>query len=157
MCEPVITGALLAGTAMNAYGQYQAGQFNADMAERQAEIQQMAADDALERGEEAADRQRDQTQDLIGSQRAALGASGVQMDTGSALRLQADSAYLGELDALTIEENARREAMGLSRGAQDRQLEAKFSRNRGTFGAGATLLTGGANAYTTSRRLRSLS
>lgn len=158
MCSPslAIAGASVAGAGISAAGQYQASKFNAQMAERQAALQEKAAQDVIERGDEQADRQREQTGRLIGEQRATIGASGVEMDSGSPLRLQTDSRYQGELDALTIEENARREAMGLSRGAQQSRMESEFTRRRGQIGAGSTLLTGGAQAGSNYMQLNAL-
>lgn len=158
MCSPslAIAGASMAGAGISAAGQYQASKFNEQMAERQAAMQEEAAQDALERGEEQADRQRERTGDLIGEQRAALGASGVQMDSGSALRLQTDSRYQGELDALTIEENAQRQAMGMSRQADQTRIQGEMQGRRGRIGAGSSLLTGGARAFGQQQRLQAL-
>lgn len=80
---------------------------NAQLAEGQAA-------DATARGAEAESRQRLATKGLIGSQRAALAASGVDANSGSAALLQEDSARQGALDALTIRNNAARQAWGYS-------------------------------------------
>lgn len=72
-----------------------------------------AAEDALSRGRYDADLQRLRTGQLIGTQRAAMAANGGMVDEGTNSILQQDAAQLGELDALTIQNNAAREAYGL--------------------------------------------
>lgn len=72
-----------------------------------------AADDALSRGRYDADLQRLRTGQMIGTQRVAQAANGGLVNEGSNARIQEDTAALGELDALTIQNNAAREAYGL--------------------------------------------
>lgn len=71
-----------------------------------------AANDAIARGRTESDLQRVQTQQLIGTQRVAQAASGGEVNTGTNAIIQQDTAQLGELDALTISNNAAREAYG---------------------------------------------
>lgn len=129
-----------------------------------ASLADQAAADAIARGHEAELRQRTATSGLIGSQRASLAASGVQVDTGSAKDVQADSAYLGELDALMIRNNARREAYGYQvQAVQDRAAaqnalragsnEAASIRNNAT----SSLLTGALQGYQSYTQLRTTS
>lgn len=72
-----------------------------------------AANDARYRGVVDADTQRVQTQNLIGTQRAAMAANGGIVDDGSNALIQQDTAQYGELDAMIISNNAAREAYGL--------------------------------------------
>lgn len=71
-----------------------------------------AAADAITRGTYDADIQRIRTSQSIGTQRAAMAANGGQVNSGSNATIQEDTAQLGELDALTIQNNAAREAYG---------------------------------------------
>lgn len=71
-----------------------------------------AADDATKRGAYDADLQRIKTTQNIGTQRTAQAANGGEINTGSNAEIQADTAQFGELDALTIANNAAREAYG---------------------------------------------
>lgn len=71
-----------------------------------------AANDARIRGAVDADTQRVQTQNLIGTQRAAMAANGGVVDEGSNALIQQDTAQYGELDAMIISNNAAREAYG---------------------------------------------
>lgn len=71
-----------------------------------------AANDARYRGVVDADTQRVQTQNLIGTQRAAMAGNGGVVDDGSNALIQQDTAQYGELDAMIISNNAAREAYG---------------------------------------------
>ena len=71
-----------------------------------------AAADARVRGNLQSDLRRVEGQQLIGTQRAAMAASGGVVDEGSNALLQQDVAQLSEFDALTISNNAAREAYG---------------------------------------------
>ena len=112
-------------------------------------IAERKAEDARARGEAAERRQRLETQQLIGRQRAAAAGAGLVVDEGSALDLVADTAAAGELDALTIRTNAEREALGFEAQAVEFQGEQAFrsaeGRNAQVAGAvaiGGTVLTG---------------
>lgn len=139
------------GIAVRAWGEHRAGQ----AAERVGEIEQQAAEDqakiyefnaavaemqaedAVKRGHDEESRFRAGVRGLIGSQRAAFAASNVDVGFGSALDVQADAAYLGELDALTIRNNAAREAWGFKIEAEDSRRRAAITRRTGAYAAEA--------------------
>lgn len=114
MCSPLLIGAgigagmgLLQGLGNKSVADQQA----ADLRQNALYLNN-AANDAVDRGMKASDQQRVQTQQFIGTQRAAQAANGGEVNTGSNALLQQDTAALGELDALTISNNAAREAYG---------------------------------------------
>lgn len=150
MCDLGISAMVLTavGTGVSAYSQYQQGQYNAQMAEANARNAELAAADATARGDAEAAMQRMQVSRLIGRQRAAFAASGVDAASGSALDVLGDTAAFGQLDVDTIRSNAAREAWGLQSQAASDRYSARVSRRMGTIGAGATLLTGGAQVGT---------
>jgi hypothetical protein len=90
-----------------------------------------SAQDAKARGIIEADQQRVQTQQAIGTQRAAMAGSGGVVDEGSNAIIQQDTAQIGELDALTISNNAAREAYGFQVQAQDNLRTAKNVQKQG--------------------------
>lgn len=135
------------GTVVDVYGQYQSGKQNERLAKANARIAEMQAVDAIARGRESERRFRQDVSGLVGAERAALAAQGIEVDTGDALQIQEDTAALGELDALTIRNNAAREAWGYRVQAADYRAQGELARTEGTFGAFSTLLTGGAQAY----------
>jgi hypothetical protein len=111
--------ATVAGTAVSVYGAMQTAQAqsaaNAAKAQQDrnnAILAENAANDAKARGDVAAQQKAAQTNQLIGQQRAALAANGVDPNQGTAVDLQSDAAGNGELDQLTIHANAAREAAG---------------------------------------------
>ena len=124
MCEPVsivAIGAIVVGGLIAAKGQADAAAADKNASEFQSAIlgnNKIIADrqaaDALERGKIAADKKATETSQLIGRQRTALAAGGGVIDEGSALDLTTDTAGVGELDRLTILNNAEREALGFN-------------------------------------------
>jgi hypothetical protein len=164
----------IASTATSAVGQVRAGKAakrageagqraaegQAELFDYNAAIADLQAKDALARGMEEESRFRRGVQGMIGGQRAAIAASNVDVSYGSAVDVQADTAMLGELDALTIRTNAAREAWGFKVAAVDYQKRAEITRREGVqlaaagreqqkamfIGAGATIIGGGASA-----------
>src|SRR5699024_11069327 len=106
------TAILAISTAGSAYGQHQAGAANRTINRYNARIAELQAEDAQERGRDAEGRVRVQTRQTIGAQRAALAAQGIDIGDGTAAAIQEDTAYFGELDALTVRNNAALEAFG---------------------------------------------
>lgn len=144
-------------TAANTYAQTQAIRAQADFQTSQLEmnrkIAEIKANDALKRGAKAKRDVEAQTRQLIGAQRAAMAAQGIEVESGSALDIQEDTAQLGRLDALTIKMNAYREAWGykfegIQLGAQAglAQTSARFARTQALVG-GAQSLAGAGLTY----------
>lgn len=104
------------------------GQAEAALLEQNAGYADAQAQDALEIGKDQASRHAAEVRRLIGSQRASIGASGIDLGSGSALDLQEESAMLGELDRTMIVNNAKREAWGFTVQAADLRNRAKLTR-----------------------------
>lgn len=126
-------GAIQQGKAQSAALEYQA-----QVARNNQTIASQYSQQAIADGENKVAAKQQQTAQMIGAQRAAMAANGVDLDSGSPLRLQEDSAKLGNLDALTIRNNAAREAygyqlQGLSY-AQQAQLDQSAADNAVTAG-----------------------
>lgn len=169
MCE-ITTLLMIASTAVAGYGQMQqsaaaqaaanaqaqAMNYNAQVAEMNAQISDRRAKDALERGAEEEKKFRLKAAQLQGRQRAALAANGVDLTFGSPLDEMVDTATLAELDALTIRSNAAREAYdfevqavnqragaNLERmGAQGALAEGRAAKTAGWLNFGSTVLGG---------------
>ncbi|MGO3685493.1 MAG: hypothetical protein ACTJGV_12290, partial [Proteus vulgaris] len=84
---------------------------------------------------------------LAGTQAATMSASGIDLSTAGALDILGDTAAMGELDALTMVNNASREAYGYRMQAENDRLNAKMARRSGNMGAMTTLLTAPIQAY----------
>jgi len=127
--------------SLKAQGDYQraVSQMNAEIAEDQAQ-------DATKRGESAVrDLERD-TKQKIGAQRAALAASGVKVDSGSAAQIQQDTELLAVEDARTLRNNAVREAWGFKSQAVNMRSQGNFASLAARNQASNTLLAGGMRA-----------
>lgn len=135
---------------MSAQASKQAGAAQASADLQNAAYADSAANDAVKRGAVEEDQQRLQTTAAIGTQRAGFAANGVDVNSGSAANIQDDTAQLGEFDALTIRNNAAREAWGYRtqsstyrQSAVTAQQSAKNNMFGSLLGAGAQ----GATAY----------
>lgn len=145
--------------ATSAYGAYQQGQASSAAATYQAAVarnNQIVANQnatyATQQGQAMEASKREQTAQLLGKERAMAGAAGVDSSSGSPLRLQGDTSRLGEVDALTIRDNAARSAYGYQTQGLNFQAEAGLdmmkSRNATAGGAlGAfSSIAGGASS-----------
>jgi len=109
-------------------------EYNARVEERRAEQTKRVAD-----LEEA--RQRNRVAKVLASQRAAIAASGLDLE-GSPLLVMEETAAEGELDALLIRHSGSvQEAQALSQAAADR-MAGRAAKARGATRAVSTLLTG---------------
>lgn len=138
----------LIGQGIGAAQDISAGKQAEADAETQARIGRAQASDALVRSSIEEQRYRREIAQIVGAQRAVIGARNVSA-TGSALDILSDTAQLGEEDVLTIRNNAAREAWGYRNQANE---ASRWGANekRNLYGAAAgSLLTAGAQAYGT--------
>lgn len=135
------SGAADQATAMRTQGAIQSQQLNTN-----ATLARMQAEDARLRGEVDAQRRARQGAKDIGSQRAAAAAQGIDVDTGSAADVQADTERATATDVATIRSNAWRSAWGFNVEAENKQSEAEFAKIAAESRAGSTIMTGGLNA-----------
>lgn len=136
-------GVMAVGAGYSAYSSMKAGSAQQGMFQRNAQFAEAQAIDAEARGRVNEQRQRETTEGVIGSQRVSFAAQGVDVNKGSSLDVQADAAYLGELDALTIRNNAAREAWGYRTQAGDFMQQGQYARDAGQMQAYNTILGAG--------------
>lgn len=152
-----IETALLASAAASVFGSfYQAraqasaqriqGLYEKQIYETNARLAELQAQDAIRRGEEEAEEYKRRVRQVIGAQRAAFGAQGVDVSFGSPLDIQEETAQLGALDALMIKNNAWREAWGYRVQALDYRRRGELSFLQAKQKSRQTLLTGGLQA-----------
>ncbi|MGJ7326289.1 virion core protein, T7 gp14 family [Morganella morganii] len=148
MCGPVAVGvAMVAMSAMQAYSQNRDAKFQSEVANMNADISERAADDSINRGNVEAAKQRSRARQLAGTQAATMSANGVDLGAGGALDIFGDTAAMGELDALTVMNNASREAYGYQTSALNSRLEGQMAKQRGKSGVTQTILTTPLKAY----------
>lgn len=109
-------------------------------------IGNLQADDAIRRGEKEAKAYGQQVSQLVGKQRVALAAQGIDVDSGSAGEIQDQTRAIGALDQLTIRNNAAREAWGYKVQASNSVLSANMQALGNINQAKASILTGGITA-----------
>jgi len=132
----------------------QEGDYATGVYQQNAALAELQATDAIARGREAEARYRTSAKGAVGANRANMAAQGIDLSVGSAVDVQRDLEAVGELDAMTIKNNAAREAWGYKvqatqylhqtdmtlRGAKN---QARSLRNQSL----GSLLTGAANVY----------
>lgn len=167
MCDPV-TLLTVASTAVGAFGAVQEGkaakrssEYQARVAENNAQLNEFSARDAIIRGREEEKKQRRQASLLQSEQRAAAAANGIDIGFGSTLDNALDTAMLGELDALTVRSNAYREAYDFRVGASNNRADAELTRLEGSnaesagyLNAGNTILTGATDSFGSYKRYK---
>lgn len=122
------------------------GSYQRSVADANAELSNMQANDASKRGEAAVNDLRKATKQKVGAQRAAAAASGVDVGSGSAAQLQEDTALQGVQDTLTIRNNATREAWGFRAQANNFQSQGDFASLTARSQSNQTLINGGMRA-----------
>lgn len=144
------------GTAASVYGKIQEGKAQSNQLKYQSAVDRnnqiistRQADDAIQRGKIEEENVRRRTQAIKGEQRAAYAANGIDLGSDAVVDTLADTAMLGELDALTTRSNAEREAYGFKvqgmnygASAQNNTMAAKNTKSASRIGAMTTLLSG---------------
>ncbi len=149
MCTPVLIFMAIAAVA-GAYQQQRAGKTASRAAQLNANIALQAAADAKRRGDAAEARVDQRTALLVGRQLSLLGASGAVIGEGTPSLLIADTVAIGELDAMTANNNALREAWGLQAQAAQFDFQSEALLSAGNTAAAVTLIGGAANITSTS-------
>lgn len=137
----------LAGAATSATTQFNQAGAVTSQAAFDSKMAALNAADAINRGSAAAARVRAQGSETAGAQRAAGGASGVDVSSGSIADVESQERKFTALDLVTIGNNAAREAWGYTTNAALGELAAKNVAAADRAGAFETLATGVAKAY----------
>jgi len=146
MASTVMAAATLSG----AYADSVSLGLQADAEKKQAEINNkimnMRAKQAQENGEREASQLKSQANKMQGSQRAALAASGVVVDYGTAADLQEETSLFSSLDAEKIKNNAMLEALGYKMQGANILMQGDFNAMAYNNKAQNSLLTGAIKA-----------
>lgn len=141
----LVSGAL--GASRQSEATQQAYNYQAAVNKNNAQVAEWQAQDALQRGTKAEQAQRLKVAQLKSSQRAGFAARGVALDEGSPLAILQDTDMMGEMDALTIRDNAEKEAwgarmQGANYSSDSAMLSARAGAESSTGAAFGSLLTG---------------
>lgn len=133
------------GSIEESQAQKRNAQFVAEQSEFNRQFAEENAKDAISRGEVDVNKIRTKAQLIRGSQRAAMAAQGIDIDTGSAADVVQDSENAAIEDIIATRNNAAREAFGFRAQAVQSSIAGKMAIASGQSAAANTLLTGGAN------------
>ena len=149
MCSPAIAmvAVTVASTAASMYSQNQQAKYTSAVAEKNADVAEVQAQDSINRGNAEADQRRREMRQRQGTQAATMAATGAELGSGSSLDIFGDTAQFGALDALTTVNNAQREAYGFRVQGANYQSQADSARSAGSDGLTQTLLTAPLKAY----------
>lgn len=144
-----ISGAQFASGVIQAESIRAEGSFRKSTADANARLLDLRAEDEIRRGEKDATEYKKRVRKLRGAQRAAYGASGVDVNTGSAMLVQQETEEQGSLDALTIKNNAWKAAWGLKQEAFNTRMEGEYAQIGAKGSAARTYATAGLDAFRT--------
>lgn len=149
MCDIayVALAASIAGTAATYQAQKQQAEQASAIGDYNARLGEIQAKSAEDQGLVAQDEQRKKIRAIIGQQKAAMGASGVE---GSSFnKIIDDTTVAGEEDLAMLRLNAAREAWGIRTGVSRDRWQAGAQASALRVQAAGTLLGGAANSFYT--------
>jgi hypothetical protein len=134
----------------SAYMQSQAlraqGDYEMSVARMNQRLSEFNAQDAINRGAEAEGAQKRKTELLKGRQKTLLAAQGIDINSGSAAAILNETETMGQMDQLTIRNNAWREAFGFKIQGQNYGMQGQMAGAAANNMARNTLITGGLKA-----------
>ena len=164
MCYPIV---MLGLSAVSAFMQYQQGQAqakavkmeaanNQKIAEFNAQQQDIAAKDAVARGAQNSAIVRENYKKANATARARGASAGLMTESGTFADLQSQNAQYGEYNALTVMNDAEREALGYKNqamsdrfsgqvGVNNAAYQSSVMKRQGLLDATGTLVTGVGN------------
>lgn len=151
MCDPVSLTVLAVGAAVLTAGAevYQGvaaksqGKFEAQVAERNAKLEEASRADAMNRRNVDQMRLWRRVSQQLGEQRASAAAQGLDVNFGSPSDLQQDTLMLGEEDSSTLNQNYIKEFKGYDINASNYRLQGMASKARGNAAFGGSMLSAG--------------
>lgn len=144
MCEPATiayVAVVVVGALAGAKQQRQQGKFQKETARFNARQQENEATQLRNKSVIEENKSRRATTELQSRQRARLAASNIDVESGSALQLQEDTALLGDVDALRIRSNIGGQASSLEQQSTLTESRGSFLEQAGKNKATGTLLS----------------
>ena len=140
-------GLMLAGTALSAYGQLQAGSAEDETAKYNQQVKEREAQAEVQRGRVESRRQAEDAARTMASLKSGLSASGVVTTEGTPLQLIAEQTRQSELDNQMIGYNAQTGAGRKIEEGKQIRFAGKQAKRASRIGAGSTLLTGFSKSF----------
>ncbi len=136
-----ITGGIVQGIA-----HYKEGQFSAQVQEANAQSAEQAAGDAQLRGLAEQANFKLKAGQLAARQRMALIGANVDLTSGTAVDIAAETQAMTQRDAEVIGNNAAREAWGFKSQALNYRAQGELDKLRGKYAMAGSLLGGASGA-----------
>lgn len=147
MCVPVAVAAVAmiasaVSTGVSVYSSVKSGEAQKKAQDYNANIQAIHAKDVAQQGADSAAAQKEKQRRIASTQTAIMGAGGLDTTSGTPLQLLTETAGMGELDALRLQNNASRQAWGhTSQGVLD-MYQGNAAASAGNMNAAGSLLGG---------------
>ncbi|ARG87496.1 TPA: virion core protein, T7 gp14 family [Pseudomonas aeruginosa] len=150
---PAAAAASVGGGILSAYSQIQQGKDAVRTANRQQAYLNRQARQVLDQGEFEDAQLYEQGRQIVGAQRAGFAANGVDVNSGSASRVQESTMNQVAMDAEQVRRNAFNQAFGLVTQGNEgiRQARADYRTRR--LNAFSSLLSGGSQAVSNYKAL----
>jgi hypothetical protein len=137
-----VMGALVVSTLVSARAQQVQGQTAKAIGRNNQILAEQAAQDAERRGGENASTARRRGDQVLGAQRAAQAASGLDLSVGTAAELQDQTSFFTDIDQKTARDNAAREAWSARAQGANYRASGDAAAYQGNLGATGTLIGG---------------
>lgn len=146
-----VVATTLAGIGMSAFSAISSAKSQQDAAKYNAKVNDMAARDAVMRGNIRAQEIRDKARMMESNQVAQFAASGLNPNFGTPSDIISETQTYGELDALKAINNAQRQKWSLDSDSELELFNGRKAMQRGYMDAGASLLSSASNVYSLMR------
>ena len=148
MCTPAAQVAMMAASmVMQGQQQKRQARYQAGTNDYNARVLENDATKARNAGTERENDHRKAVVQLMAQQKAALGASGIVTNTGSAGQLLQDTANIGEIDALRIRSNVDNQFATLTEQSSLTDSKADAFRSAGNSAFNTSLLKGAGSVF----------
>jgi hypothetical protein len=143
----VIQGFGQVGGAFAQSNAYQAqGNYESYLAEVNSKLLGQQFQETIKKGNEESSAYSKKVKGLVGSQRTALAAQGIDIGSGSAADIQKETREMGAEDAMRIKNNAYQEAFGYKVQSINTAAQGRFTSSTAGFNSRQSLLAGGLSA-----------
>jgi hypothetical protein len=140
--QALALGASVGGTVLSASSMYQQSKVAEATARNNAQMADVAAQDAQRRGEEEAAAVQRKGASLKSAQRVNLASKGLDIGYGTAADLQDQTDFFTQSDVATTRTNAAREAWSIRSRGQQALAQGKADALNNMYGAAGSLLGG---------------
>lgn len=142
---PLVLGAL--GSAASAYSSISQGDYQAQVASNNAQVARQNATTDLAAGAAQQQQTAIKARATLGGELASQASNGLDVNSGSNVRVRSSAAVLGDLSGLTIQNNAARAAYGQVIGANSDAAQGYLDRTAGNDKAIGSLISGASQSY----------